>query len=346
MPIIIIYVQDGSPADHFGVKLGWRVHSINNQLVEGMTIDQAYETFRLETAALSSCVLVRQLPIQATSVGNLSAHLKVKSVKEAEIVAFLCQFGFLAKNAKSWGNNRQPRLLFWIDSHSEMNSPWQHTWYAIMGNVIIDTSSSSRQWMVRRRLAHIRALLHDPVKRELSDEYNHHFKKARFARHGGLPGTTARMQSWFAALAKASLSGAISPALMARIICFLEAPTLHEHEGQPIPESKLFRANSTTVSCECINAEKQLGSDACDENSDLSWAQDLSDDAKDQGTDDGQSDSAEACAQDVLDGQTDQGTDDGFENGVEDWLEELDSTDELPAQAASLPAVLPMDRFL
>jgi len=74
------------------------------------------------------------------------------------------------------------------------------------------------------------------VKQELEEEYLHHFQTARFARRGGPPGTTAKIEAWLAALSKVINSGKLSPALVASILCFLEAPLLQEGVEQAIPE--------------------------------------------------------------------------------------------------------------
>jgi len=322
MPIVIMRVQEGSQAEELGVELGWKVHSIDEKLLDGMTIDQVYQILRKSSAPLRCNVLVRHLQLQATSVESLSA--KLKSVAETEVVPFLEQFGFAVQNARSWGNIIQKsRLRFWIHGHREMGFHTLHTWYAIMGEVIGGDDSSRRHWMVERRLAHVRALMHHPVKSELGNDYNHYFREAHFARRGGLPGTTSRMQSWLAALSKAIHSGAVSPALVTDILCFLEAPARHEVAGQTIPGGELLYSNASKIEgggaptgFQCVKT--RVESYDC-----------------------GKSGEA-ACNQDVPDDETDQGTDDGREGLLEDCLDELDSTDELPAQAESMPEICPM----
>mmetsp|Transcript_69437 Transcript_69437/g.137292 ORF Transcript_69437/g.137292 Transcript_69437/m.137292 type:complete len:425 (+) Transcript_69437:62-1336(+) len=228
LPIVIKRVQDGSHAAQLGVKVGWAMQSINGQNLVGMTLLQAYNKFVCSSAPLRQCMLVRTAPLDAVRVETLST--KLKGLEEIEVVPFLKQHGFQAESPASWGNNfPHPNLQFEVHGHCKMGRFRPHTWYMIVGTVITGEASSMRRWAVKRRLEHVRVLLHDPIKQELGNEYDRHFQNARFARHGGPPGTTARMQLWFAALSQAILAGAVVPALVASILKFLEAPLLPEH---------------------------------------------------------------------------------------------------------------------
>jgi len=231
MPMVISKIQEGTQASQLGVMPGWTVHSINGKLVAGLTMFQAYNTLVQLSAPLRLCMLVRTTPLDAISVEELAD--KLKSAEEVPVVVFLKRHGFLAESATSWENNvERPVLQVEIDGHREMGIAALHTWYTIVGKVITGEATSTRRWTVERRLAHVRALLHDPVKQELGDNYDDHFQCAPFALYGGLPGSTARMQSWLAALSKAIQAGAVSPALVVSILQFLEAPSLSEHRRQ------------------------------------------------------------------------------------------------------------------
>lgn len=228
VPLVTNWIQNGSHAAELGVKLGWTALSINGEPLAGKTIYQAYSAFVQATAPLRQYMFVRRTPVTVMPVANLSASLK--SINEAEVVPFLEKHGFLAQCAKSWGDNSdRPLLHFEVDGHREHGN---HTCYLISGKLSTREASSTRRWAVERRLAHLRALLHDPVKQELGSAYYHHFENAPFANRGGPPGTTAMIQTWLAALSKAIRAGTVSPALTAWTFHFLEAPSLYEHFRQ------------------------------------------------------------------------------------------------------------------
>jgi len=236
MPIVINRLRGKSQADQLGVQVGWEVLSINNIALTGQTFHDARDIVVKLAATLPGYMLVRKCPPYVKSTEQLSS--KLKRVEEAEVMPFLQQFGFVALSADAWGEKAQrPELgLGVIDGHREKGN---HTWYAIIGKVQVTsgTVSSTRRWQVERRLAHIRALLHDPVKRELGKEYDFHFNGAHFPHHGGPSGTTARMEAWLEALSRAIKTGELSPARVASILSFLEAPHLDEDAGQAISES-------------------------------------------------------------------------------------------------------------
>jgi len=236
MPIVIIRIRIDGQAEELGIKLGWKVHSINGTPLAGMNIEKAHAFLVASTAPLRSSMLVRRCPLEAMSTAKLSRQLK--NVDAARVVEFLQEFSIVAQSACTWGGKAErPELLLGaINGHREVGKP-THTWYAIVGKVITPgKASSTRHWRVERRLAHIRALLYDPVKQELGHEYAHHFQTARFANRGRLPGTTAKIETWLAALPKVINSGKLSPTLVASILCALEAPLLQEGEEQAIPE--------------------------------------------------------------------------------------------------------------
>merc|ERR1712008_136288 len=146
--------------------------------------------------------------------------------------------------------------------------------------------SSIRRWVVERRLAHIRALLHDPVKRELGKEYDFHFRGAHFAHHGGPPGTTARMEAWLGALSRAIHAGELSPALVASILRFLEAPRLDEDAGQAISQgAAAFEETASQV----VEQQEEPSMESCP------------DDKTDSGAEDGAEEGAEEGAAEAAD---------------------------------------------
>merc|ERR1712232_239827 len=83
-------------------------------------------------------------------------------------------------------------------------------------------------------MGQLRESLHDPVKQSLGlAKYKSHFLGASFARRGGLPGTTSRLQGWFTALTACLNSGVCSPSDTAFVLQFLDTP-LPSNEQSPV----------------------------------------------------------------------------------------------------------------
>jgi len=302
MPIVISRLRGEGQAIQFGVQLGWEVVSINGNALAGMKFPDAFDIFVAAADMLPRCMLVRRCPLDSKSTPLLANKLKI--VEEVEVVPLLQAFGFNALSADAWGDKAQrPDLVLGvIDGHREKGRP-SHTWYAIIGKVQVTPgeTSSTRRWVVERRLAHIRALLHDPVKREMGKDYDFHFKGAHFAHHGGPPGTTARMEAWLGKLARAIYAGEVSPALVASILRFLEAPKLDEDAGQTVLEGapafeKAFAADVQAISGTPATAAST--SQASDQQEEPP-IQDNPDDKTDSGSDDGAEEDAEEVAEEV-----------------------------------------------
>mmetsp|Transcript_9199 Transcript_9199/g.24136 ORF Transcript_9199/g.24136 Transcript_9199/m.24136 type:complete len:242 (-) Transcript_9199:66-791(-) len=121
------------------------------------------------------------------------------------------------------------RLEMEVATHLEMQ---EHTWYVLQCAFRPVDSNSERmvQWRPKRRLVHIRSMLHDFVKDELGSKYVLHFGEAPFAYRGGLSGTSERLSTWLAALAHCINTGAATHRLAARVMQFLEPPSL---SGEP-----------------------------------------------------------------------------------------------------------------
>jgi len=278
-----------------------------------MTIAQACATLHEASGPLRRCMLVRKPPLDAQSVTKLSA--KLHSFEEAESVPLLKRFGYAALSAKSWETTVElPELhLGMIDGCREISNPRHHTWYAINGKIITGKGATTRQWLVERRLAHIRTLLHHPVKQELGKAYSHHFEKARFACHGAPPGTFTRIASWLAALSKAINSKALPPALVATLLIFLEAPLLDESEGQDFLAAESLRV---------LASNEEAGKE-------------------------------ESCKQVFLGNNSPRGMDDSSDEQVEEVMDlkeasdllETESADEKPVQAESMLQLPPMQLY-
>jgi len=169
----------------------------------------------------------RDCPLSKTWVKNLKDA--VGPIDLEEVPTYLKRYGFMTFSASKWPEatpNMKPMLtLGVIKGHREAGNPVLHTWYALRARISMEGAKTWR-WQVERRLEHLRKMLHDPVKLELAKTYDLHFGTARFAKHGGPPGTTARLEGWLAALAKVINEGSCSPQLVALTLRFLEAPEI------------------------------------------------------------------------------------------------------------------------
>lgn len=216
-----------------GVQKGWVVKSIGGEAVEAWDFKTAYEHFKQAIEPLKAEFLVRDCPVDDASVSSMSA--KVGPVEPSEVPAFLKRYGYHASSDSTWdeGALKPDLLLGVIDGHREKGIPVAHTWYALQGRFTPASlrgmeATHSTRWQVERRLAHLRSLLHQPVKRELAKEYDTVFANAHFAHHAGPPGTTNRLEAWLRALCKIINSGQASPSLVALTLRFLEAPDIEE----------------------------------------------------------------------------------------------------------------------
>ncbi|CAK9011555.1 unnamed protein product, partial [Durusdinium trenchii] len=124
----------------------------------------------------------------------------------------------------------QPELTICVGDEEE-----NHTWNPIsagedMYNLkcklvwACPTDYRVSEWTCKKRLSDLRSKIHDHVKKDLGAEYRTYFQDARFAHHGGLPGTRKRLDAWFATLAAIANEGQLRNDLLALLLDQLEAP--------------------------------------------------------------------------------------------------------------------------
>lgn len=140
------------------------------------------------------------------------------------VAPYVQPYGFAALGPMQWqkleADAEQPKLTLTMLGHKEIEN---HTFYEIRCQ-LESKPSLSLNWCVHRRLAHLREGLHDFVQGRLGSDYDAVFGETRFARHGGLPGTTARLQAWLEKLAIHMNEGAAPPVIVAQVLHFCEAP--------------------------------------------------------------------------------------------------------------------------
>lgn len=155
------------------------------------------------------------------------------------VAPYLEAYGYAAADAETWrpvpldqGASSIPRLSFVVAGHEEVLG---HTWYVLACSLELSTDEGNGaatrrlDWQARRRLVQLREQLHDRVKALIGEtRYSQIFADARFAPKGGLPGTTARLNGWFAALAASINQGRAPPSLTAVVFQFLDIPEFPE----------------------------------------------------------------------------------------------------------------------
>jgi len=144
----------------------------------------------------------------------------------AEVAPYLSKYGYFAIDHTNWNTNvssvdMHPVLSFRVAQHVEAA---RHTWYIVESRVGLH-DEQHMHWLAPRRLEHLRKDLHDIVKSALGhNAYAKCFDGARFAPHGGLPGTTAHLRRWFDGLASCINFRVAPPLVVAVTFRFLEAP--------------------------------------------------------------------------------------------------------------------------
>lgn len=171
----------------------------------------------------------------------------------AAIPAFLAPYGYVASSDVKWGNDAHasphPLLFVKVSSHAEVD---KHTQYRLDCSLMRRGSDTSYlEWSVDRRLRQLRVGLHDAVKKELGSVYHRRFYGAHFAHHGGLGGTTSRLNAWCGRFAACVNMGEVSPKVLARALTVLGAPRYAGMDADGASDSKVISSDasaSTTAS--------------------------------------------------------------------------------------------------
>mmetsp|Transcript_55254 Transcript_55254/g.103594 ORF Transcript_55254/g.103594 Transcript_55254/m.103594 type:complete len:412 (-) Transcript_55254:192-1427(-) len=169
--------------------------------------------------------------------------------KCCEETAYLTVYGYRAVSKTTWNEEfLMPDIRLDVEEHMEQAG---NTWYVIkcglnftpLGEQLWTSCTDggvgalpaeSLQWQAPRRLQQLRGDLHDRLKYFMEEDfYAKVFEQTPFARHGGLPGTTARLQAWLARLAKAINSKEVPPQAVAITLLFLHAPLPSHVESPP-----------------------------------------------------------------------------------------------------------------
>lgn len=157
------------------------------------------------------------------------------SAASPELVEALQFYGYFAQDGTRWRDQTMPVVRLRVKVHAEVDG---HTCYMVECQLArLGEGQAPLSWSTLRRLKHLRAGLHDPLKRQLSEEYEKHFSATPFACRSGPPGTTSRLHAWFQSLAACMTAGYLSPVLTAHVLQMLEAPRPKSTESTPVAHS-------------------------------------------------------------------------------------------------------------
>jgi len=137
---------------------------------------------------------------------------------------FLWRFGYFR-------GPPQPELIVEVTGHSDYQaSSWlpgqEKEEYSMSCALSWESPEEPRvvEWKCKMKLVDMRSRLHDRIKKEMGLEYNEHFQDTRFAHHGGIPGTTARLRHWFQTLTGLANKGHLKTELLALLLHELQVP--------------------------------------------------------------------------------------------------------------------------
>lgn len=198
------------------------VESRAPQPMDSLTLSE----FKPERRRSSKCSQSTRDSIQSEEHHRLMEHI-------GDSRRYLWKFGYF--------RDTQPELSIHVTEHdgsrSWLSSSEDQT-YDLQCKLKSTFSRGERmaEWTCQKSLSELRSKLHDHVKKELGTDYKTHFQDTRFAHHGGLPGTTKRLDAWFKTLANVANEGHLKNDLLAVFLDQLQAPV-----PQVDPQLEQFR---------------------------------------------------------------------------------------------------------
>jgi hypothetical protein len=197
-----------------GLSMGQRM-----RVQERMSIRNAIK--RAEEAILAlSDIEGHSYEIWEAASGWSLGHLR-----ENENEDYLSMYGFKLADALHWKEVPYacgPQLHFSVNQHISRAG---HNWYIVKCKISGLPNLADIEWQAPRRLGQLRIDLHHRAKDLLHSEiYEEKFQHARFAKFGGPPGTTARLDAWLGVLAGLINQGIAQPSVATLALVFFSAP--------------------------------------------------------------------------------------------------------------------------
>lgn len=182
------------------------------QPMDSLTLSE----FKPERRRSSKCSQSTRDSVQSEEHHRLMEHI-------GDSRRFLWKFGYF--------RDTQPQLSIHVTEHGGSGRSWlpstsEDQTYDLQCKLKSTFSRGERmaEWTCSKSLSELRSKLHDHVKKELGTDYKTHFQDTRFAHHGGLPGTTKRLDAWFKTLANIANEGQMKNDLLAVFLDQLQAP--------------------------------------------------------------------------------------------------------------------------
>lgn len=140
-----------------------------------------------------------------------------KPLRLENVAVYLERYGFQGvPGGVGW-----PHLEVQVHGHNEVSA---HTWYNIQC-IVIRPGMALADWHTSKRLTQLREGLRNMLRTQLGKvKVEELFAHTRFARRGGLPGTTALLTTWCQKLAELISTGEIPSNVVAEVMQFLDAP--------------------------------------------------------------------------------------------------------------------------
>eukprot|EP00929_Paragymnodinium_shiwhaense_P122934 TRINITY_DN9625_c0_g1_i2.p1 TRINITY_DN9625_c0_g1~~TRINITY_DN9625_c0_g1_i2.p1 ORF type:complete len:257 (+),score=32.90 TRINITY_DN9625_c0_g1_i2:77-847(+) len=170
--------------------------------------------------------------------GSLPAVVQ-RPIRDHEVSEYLARYAYGASDHLRWQKDPifRPVITLGVTGHDEIVSDAleSHTNYHIDATFSIWSFKNAREpparWRISRRLCWLRVEVHDQVKSMMQDmkgtsfeDYPTFFKDCNFAHHGGLPGTTKKLDAWFRRLAEGVNKRIVPPRVAAVLMNQLRTP--------------------------------------------------------------------------------------------------------------------------
>eukprot|EP00434_Breviolum_minutum_P012659 symbB.v1.2.011158.t1/scaffold705.1/size174302/5 len=164
-----------------------------------------------------------------------------------DVTLFLDPFGFHASTQMDWQKGSEnPEISIRVHGHFMCG---RHLHYILAcqlwrGKKMDPADKAWVEWKVSRRLAHLRAGLHDVVKHYLGSSYKTYFCQVPFAHRMRPAGTTERLDKWCERLARCLTARLVPPVVAANGLRVLGAPDLKSCELPGVSFCETLEAES------------------------------------------------------------------------------------------------------
>lgn len=174
----------------------------------------------------------------------------------SEVPAFLAEYGYVACDELTW-KSAMPELTIQVVSHTTVRG---HTFYHVDSTLrwvpsedrrteamLDDAHTRLASSQIGLRLSHLRAGLHDPIRRALGSSYQTYFSNSPFARKLRPVGTTSRLDAWCRRVAYC-IGARLLPPWVAALTLRLLALPVPIHQGRSVNADTASEGTTMTPS--------------------------------------------------------------------------------------------------